>query len=61
MSTKQMVANLLEQLPDDVSLEEVMRRLEFVAAVRQGIAELDRGEGIPIEEIEAELPTWVIR
>ena len=34
---------------------------EFVAAVRKGLAELDRGEGIPIEEIEGELPSFVVK
>jgi len=34
--------------------------IEFIAAVRQGLAELDRGEQIPIEEVERELPSWII-
>ena len=61
MSTKEIVHDLLQKLPDDVSLHAVAREIEFVAAVRQGLTELDRGERIPIEEIEAELPTWVIK
>ena len=61
MSTKEIVHDLLQKLPEDVSLHEVAREIEFVAAVRQGLAELDRGERISIEEIEAELPSWVIR
>ena len=61
MGAKEIVADVLEHLPDDASVEEVIRRIEFVAGVREGLAELDRGEGIPIEEIEAELPTWVIK
>jgi predicted transcriptional regulator len=59
MSTKQIVQDLLEKLPDDLSLRDVARKIEFVAAVREGLAEADRGEGIPIEEIERELPTWL--
>ncbi len=43
------------------SLHDVAREIEFVAAVRQGLDEIDRGERIPIEEIERELPSWVIR
>jgi predicted transcriptional regulator len=43
-----------------VSLHEVAREIEFVAAVRQGIVEIERGERLPIEEIERELPSWVI-
>lgn len=40
-------------------MHNVAREIEFVAAVRQGLAEADRGELIPIEESERELPTWV--
>jgi len=61
MSTKEIVPDLLEKLPEDVSLHDVAREIEFVAAVRQGLAEIDGGERIPIEEIERELPSWVIR
>jgi predicted transcriptional regulator len=61
MSTKQIVQDLLQKLPEDVSLHDIAREIEFVAGVRQGFAEIDRGERIPIEEIERELPSWVIR
>lgn len=61
MSTKEIVQDLLQRLPENVSLHDVAQELEFIAAVRQGQAELDRGERIPIEDIERELPSWVIK
>lgn len=61
MSAKEIVHDLLQRLPDDVSLHEVAREIEFLAAVRQGMAEIEAGERIPIEEIERELPSWVIK
>lgn len=61
MTTKQIVQELLEKLPENVSLHEIAQEIEFVAAVRQGIAEIDRGECIPVEEIELELPSWIIK
>ena len=61
LNSKDIVKDLLQRLPDQISLHEIAREIEFVAAVRQGIAEHDRGEGIPIEEVESELPTWVIK
>ena len=60
MSTKQIVQDLLQTLPEHVSLHEVAREIKFVAAVRQGLAEIENGERIPIEDIERELPAWVI-
>ncbi len=61
MSTKQIVQDLLQRLPENVSLHDVAKEIEFIAAVREGLDELDRGERIPIEDIERELPSWVIR
>ena len=61
MSNKQIVQDLLQRIPEEVSLEEIAREIEFVAAVRQGLAELDRGERIPLDEVERELPSWIIR
>ena len=58
MSTHEAVQTILQQLPPDVSLHEVAREIEFIAGVREGFAQLDRGEGIPIEEVEKMIPKW---
>jgi hypothetical protein len=52
MSTKEVVQDLLQQLTKDLSLHDVAQEIEFVAAGRQGLAQIDRGERIPIEETE---------
>ena len=61
MSNKQIVQDLLERVPENASLHDIAREIEFVAAIRQGIGELDRGEGVPIEEVEREMPSWFIK
>ncbi|MEA3211787.1 MAG: hypothetical protein QOE70_4844 [Chthoniobacter sp.] len=61
MSTRQIVEDLLQKLPEGVSLHEIAQEIEFVVGVRQGFGEIERGERIPIEEIERELPSWVIK
>jgi hypothetical protein len=33
------------------------REIEFVAAVRQGLTELDRGDSVAIDEVELERPS----
>jgi len=47
---------MAEDLPDRIQDQEI----EFIAAIRQGLTELDRGEGIPTGDIECELPSWII-
>jgi hypothetical protein len=54
MSNKEIVQDLLTRLPESASLQDIAREIEFVAGVRQGLAELDRGERIAIEEVAAE-------
>ena len=60
MTNKEIVQDLLRRIPDDASLQDIARELEFIAAVRQGLSELDNGERIPIDEVE-ELPSWIIK
>ena len=58
MSTREAVQTILKQLPSDVSLHEVAREIEFIAGVREGFTQLDRGEGVPIGEVEKMIPKW---
>jgi len=61
MTSKQIVEDLLQRVPDNASPQDIAREIEFIAAVQEGVAELDHGERIPIKEIERELPSWIIR
>lgn len=56
-TNQEIVAGVLNRLPQDAPLEQVARELEFIAGVREGFAQLDRGEGIRLEEVERLLPT----
>ena len=61
MTNKEIVQDLLRRIPDDASLQNIARELEFIAAVRQGLSELDNGDSVPIEEVEKKLPSWIIK
>jgi predicted transcriptional regulator len=61
MTSKEIVEDLLQRIPDGASLHDIAREIEFIAAVRQGLEELDRGESIPLEDVERELPSWIIK
>ena len=58
MSTKQVLLEVAEKLPPDASLVDAIYELEFRQAVEEGLAELDRGEDIPIEEVKAKIAAW---
>jgi predicted transcriptional regulator len=61
MTNKEIVQDVLRRMPDDASLQDIAKELEFIAAVRQGVAELDNGDSVSVEEVEKELPSWIIR
>lgn len=61
MSDKEMVADLVKRLPDDASLLDIAREIEFIAGVREGFAQLDRREGTPLEEVAQQLPQWITK
>ena len=61
MSNKEIVKDLLQRIPEGASLHDIAQEIEFIAAVRQGLSELDRGESISIQEVERDLPSWIIR
>jgi predicted transcriptional regulator len=61
MSNRQIVRDLLERIPENTSLHDIACEVEFVAAIRQGMEELDRGERVPIQEVEREMPSWITK
>ena len=53
MTDKEIVQDVLGGLPDDVSLYQIVQRLEFIAALREGLAEFDENkDSISIEPVE---------
>ena len=58
MSAKEILLEVAEKLPPDATLVDAIYELEFRQAVEQGLTELDRGEGVPIEEIKAKIAAW---
>ena len=61
MSTKEILLEMAEKLSPDATIVDAISELEFRQAVEQGLAELDRGEGVPIEEVKARIAEWAGR
>jgi predicted transcriptional regulator len=58
MSNKQLVRDLLDRLPDEASLLEIAREVEFLDGVREGMAQADRGEFVAADDLRANLRQW---
>jgi len=59
MTEKEIVLETIRALPDNCSLDEIAERIEFMAAVQKGLDQLDKGEGIPHEEVKKQLASWL--
>jgi predicted transcriptional regulator len=59
MSDKQLVVELLSRLPDDAKLQDIGREIEFLAAIREGEEQADRGEVVPHEQVKREFASWI--
>jgi hypothetical protein len=61
MNDKRRVSDLLARLPDHVTLRDIAKEIEFVAGVREGLGQLDREEGIPVEEVDKMISVWMTK
>ena len=55
MEAKQTVRDLLDRLPDDCTLEDVLYHLYVVHEVERGLADIDAGRVRPHDEVVREL------
>jgi len=59
MSEKQLALDSIERLPENASLDVIAERLDFLAAIRKGFDQIERGETIPHDEVKRQLATWL--
>lgn len=59
MTTKQAVIDMIQRLPDDVTVADIMSELYFRQKVDEGLRQLDAGEGVDHEEAKQRLSRWL--
>ena len=59
MSDKQLALESIRRRPEDASLDVIAERLEFLAALRKGLDQIERGETVSHEEVKRRLATWL--
>ena len=53
--TRERMIEAIRELPADASVDDAIERLVFLAKIEEGLAQLDRGEGIPHDEVKRRL------
>lgn len=59
MSNREIVLDLVNRLPEETSLHEIAREIEFIAGVNEGFEEIQSGKGIPIQDLRNLMQTWI--
>jgi hypothetical protein len=58
MSDKELVINLIRELPESASLADIAKDVEFLAAIREAEEEADCGQVVSHEDLKRESATW---
>lgn len=53
--TRERLLEVIRGLPEDASVDDAIEKLVFLAKIEEGLAQLDRGEGIPHDEVKRRL------
>ena len=53
--TRDRMIEAIRELPADATVDDAIERLVFLAKIEEGLAQLDRGEGIPHDEVKRRL------
>ena len=58
---KEEVIHIIQSLPDEVTVDDIMAELYFKLQVDAGLMELDNGKGIPHKEVEQRMSKWLTK
>ena len=56
---KEQVVKMVERLPDDFTIDDILDEIYFKSQVDAGLKELDEGKVISHEEVERRLSKWI--
>ncbi len=59
MTTKEIVLQTVQALPDNASIEEAMEKLLFLAKVEHGIQEANEAKTIPHHVVKERMRGWL--
>jgi predicted transcriptional regulator len=58
MTDKQAVKEVLEQLPENTSLDEIIKEVEILAAIKRGRNDVATGHTKPHHEVQKLIASW---
>ena len=61
MTDKQAALKAIQKLPEQAPIKDIAKEIEFLAAIRLGEEQADRGQVITLEQLEKNLQTWLLK
>jgi predicted transcriptional regulator len=61
VSDKTLVMEALQRLPDDATMVDIRKEIEFIAAVKEGREQVRRGEVVSLDDVEKKIHAWVTK
>lgn len=58
MSSRELMARIIEEQPDDSSYDEILQELALARMIERGLADADSGRTISDAELRTRLTTW---
>lgn len=59
MTTKEQMIKVLQELPDDATVENTMERLYLLYKIEHGIAQAEAGQKVSQEEARRRMAQWL--
>jgi predicted transcriptional regulator len=58
---KEQLRAILDQMPNDCTIDDLQYELHILGRIRRGLDSIDRGEGIPHEEVRQRMQKWLTK
>ncbi|MBI5388090.1 MAG: hypothetical protein HZA90_25780 [Verrucomicrobia bacterium] len=59
MSDKQAALEAIQRLPERASFDDIAKEIEFLAGLRTAEDQVQRGQVLPLEQLERNLEQWL--
>ena len=59
LTAKESVRKLLDELPDDCTLEDIQYQLYVIEKIKHGLEQAESGETIPHDEVKKKYEKWL--
>jgi predicted transcriptional regulator len=58
-AVKEQILQIINSLPDDITVDDVIAELYFKLQVDAGLTELDEGKGVSHKKVEERMSKWL--